>query len=114
MADFKVTELDADIDFSKLAYWDVVIIGAGPGGLAASLTTGLAAGMMNGVRSVVPAIGAAVIAAVLYPMFSAILFPDAQVQQEVPNILGSRLLWTTLTAGIMAVAIGRTILKHDH
>ncbi len=39
MADFKVTELDPNTDFSKLAYWDVVIIGAGPAGLAASLTT---------------------------------------------------------------------------
>ena len=39
MADFKVTELDANLDFSQLKYWDVVIIGAGPGGLAASLTT---------------------------------------------------------------------------
>jgi len=39
MADFKVTELDANTDFDKLPYWDVVIIGAGPGGLAASLTT---------------------------------------------------------------------------
>lgn len=39
MADFKVTELDEDLDFSSLAYWDVVIIGAGPAGLAASLTT---------------------------------------------------------------------------
>ncbi len=39
MADFKVTHLDADLDFDSLPYWDVVIIGAGPGGLAASLTT---------------------------------------------------------------------------
>jgi len=39
MADFKVTHLDADLDFSSLEYWDVVIIGAGPAGLAASLTT---------------------------------------------------------------------------
>ena len=39
MADFKVTELSADLDFDQLPYWDVVIIGAGPGGLAASLTT---------------------------------------------------------------------------
>lgn len=39
MADFKVTPLDADLDFSKLPYWDVVIIGAGPAGLAAGLTT---------------------------------------------------------------------------
>ena len=39
MADFKVTELQADIDFDGLAYWDVIIIGAGPSGLAASLTT---------------------------------------------------------------------------
>jgi thioredoxin reductase len=39
MADFKVTELDENLDFSQLAYWDVVIIGAGPAGLAASLTT---------------------------------------------------------------------------
>ena len=39
MADFKVTELDPNTDFSSLRYWDVVIIGAGPAGLAASLTT---------------------------------------------------------------------------
>ncbi len=39
MADFNVTELNADLDFGNLAYWDVVIIGAGPAGLAASLTT---------------------------------------------------------------------------
>lgn len=39
MADFKVTQLDPETDFNKLAYWDVVIIGAGPAGLAASLTT---------------------------------------------------------------------------
>lgn len=39
MADFKVTELDHDLDFDSLPYWDVIIIGAGPGGLAASLTT---------------------------------------------------------------------------
>ena len=39
MADFKVTQLDAQTDFGNLPYWDVVIIGAGPAGLAASLTT---------------------------------------------------------------------------
>jgi len=39
MADFKVTELSEDLDFDNLPYWDVVIIGAGPAGLAASLTT---------------------------------------------------------------------------
>lgn len=39
MADFKVTELDPSTDFSILKSWDVVIIGAGPGGLAASMTT---------------------------------------------------------------------------
>ena len=39
MADFKVTELDASLDFDALDSWDVVIIGAGPAGLAASLTT---------------------------------------------------------------------------
>lgn len=39
MADFKVTHLEADLDFENLPYWDVVIIGAGPAGLAASLTT---------------------------------------------------------------------------
>lgn len=39
MSDFKVTELSAELDFSTLRFWDVVIIGAGPGGLAASLTT---------------------------------------------------------------------------
>ena len=39
MADFKVTQLEANLDFDNLPYWDVVIIGAGPGGMAASLTT---------------------------------------------------------------------------
>ena len=39
MADFKVTPLDPDVDFDNLAYWDVIIIGAGPAGLTASLTT---------------------------------------------------------------------------
>lgn len=39
MADFKVTELDSELNFDELPYWDVVIIGAGPAGLAASLTT---------------------------------------------------------------------------
>jgi thioredoxin reductase (NADPH) len=39
MADFKVTQLQADLDFEHLPYWDVVIVGAGPAGLAASLTT---------------------------------------------------------------------------
>jgi thioredoxin reductase (NADPH) len=39
MADFNVTELEEGIDFDALAHWDVVIIGAGPAGLAASLTT---------------------------------------------------------------------------
>lgn len=39
MADFKVTQLASGLDFENLPYWDVVIIGAGPAGLAASLTT---------------------------------------------------------------------------
>lgn len=39
MTDFRVTELDPSTDFSALPYWDVVIVGAGPAGLAASLTT---------------------------------------------------------------------------
>lgn len=39
MSDFQVTPLDDEIDFESLAYWDVVIIGAGPAGLAAALTT---------------------------------------------------------------------------
>jgi len=39
MTDYKVTKLDAVPDVDHLPYWDVVIIGAGPAGLAASLTT---------------------------------------------------------------------------
>ncbi len=39
MADFKVLELQPSVDFDHLPYWDVVIVGAGPAGLAASLTT---------------------------------------------------------------------------
>ncbi|MEZ5944132.1 MAG: NAD(P)/FAD-dependent oxidoreductase [Planctomycetaceae bacterium] len=39
MSDFKVTPLDKDTDFDNLPFWDVVIIGAGPAGLAAGLTT---------------------------------------------------------------------------
>ena len=39
MSDFHVTPLDRDMDFGALSYWDVVIIGAGPAGLAAALTT---------------------------------------------------------------------------
>ncbi|MFV0446397.1 MAG: NAD(P)/FAD-dependent oxidoreductase [Planctomycetaceae bacterium] len=39
MSDFKVTELDSGLDFDSLPWWDVVIVGAGPAGLAAGLTT---------------------------------------------------------------------------
>lgn len=39
MPDYNVIELDERTDFDQLPYWDVIIIGAGPGGLAASLTT---------------------------------------------------------------------------
>ncbi|MEQ1574358.1 MAG: NAD(P)/FAD-dependent oxidoreductase [Vicinamibacterales bacterium] len=39
MADFGVKTLEAGLDFSRLPYWDVVIIGAGPAGLAAGLTS---------------------------------------------------------------------------
>src|SRR6185503_2446484 len=39
MADFNVKALEPTLDFDHLHYWDVVIIGAGPAGLAASLTT---------------------------------------------------------------------------
>jgi alkyl hydroperoxide reductase subunit AhpF len=39
MADFKVKKIDSNVDFSRLEWWDVVIIGAGPAGLAAGLTT---------------------------------------------------------------------------
>src|SRR6187551_2550033 len=39
MADFNVKALEANLDFDKLPYWDVVIVGAGPAGLAAGLTT---------------------------------------------------------------------------
>lgn len=39
MADFNVKPLDANLDFENLHSWDVIVIGAGPAGLAAALTT---------------------------------------------------------------------------
>src|SRR5262245_13416331 len=39
MADFSVKPLEPNLDFTHLPYWDVVIVGAGPAGLAAGLTT---------------------------------------------------------------------------
>src|SRR5215467_11447731 len=39
MADFNIKALETGFDFDHLPYWDVVIIGAGPAGLAAGLTT---------------------------------------------------------------------------
>ena len=39
MADFTIKALSPDTPFEDLRYWDVVIISAGPAGLAASLTT---------------------------------------------------------------------------
>ena len=39
VADFTIKELSPETPFNELRYWDVVIIGAGPAGLAASLTT---------------------------------------------------------------------------
>jgi thioredoxin reductase (NADPH) len=39
MSDYKVIKLDTGADVDRLPYWDVIIIGAGPAGLAASLTT---------------------------------------------------------------------------
>jgi thioredoxin reductase len=39
MSDFSVKTLEGTLDFDHLLYWDVVIVGAGPAGLAAGLTT---------------------------------------------------------------------------
>ena len=39
MVDYKVIKLETAPDVDHLPYWDVVIIGAGPAGLAAGLTT---------------------------------------------------------------------------
>ena len=39
MSDFNIKELGSDVDFENLPYWDVIIVGAGPAGLAAGLTT---------------------------------------------------------------------------
>lgn len=39
MSDFQINPLDQETDFNQLTSWDVMIIGAGPAGLAAALTT---------------------------------------------------------------------------
>jgi ferredoxin/flavodoxin---NADP+ reductase len=39
MADFRISPLTGETDFEHLPWWDVVIVGAGPAGLAAGLTT---------------------------------------------------------------------------
>lgn len=39
MADYNVTPLADELDYAALAFWDVVVVGAGPAGLAAALTT---------------------------------------------------------------------------
>jgi thioredoxin reductase (NADPH) len=39
MADFRISPLGEGTQFTELPYWDVVIVGAGPAGLAAGLTT---------------------------------------------------------------------------
>ncbi len=39
MPDFKIMPLSKDTDFDALSYWDVIIVGAGPSGLSAALTT---------------------------------------------------------------------------
>ena len=39
MVDFNIKTLETNLDFGSLRYWDVLIVGAGPAGLAASLTT---------------------------------------------------------------------------
>src|SRR5262245_25012699 len=39
MSDFNIKAFGAGVDFDHVPYWDVVIVGAGPAGLAASLTT---------------------------------------------------------------------------
>ena len=39
VTDFNVKVLEPTLDFAHLPYWDVVIVGAGPAGLAAGLTT---------------------------------------------------------------------------
>jgi thioredoxin reductase (NADPH) len=39
MSDFTITALSEQVDFDELRYWDVIVVGAGPAGLAASLTT---------------------------------------------------------------------------
>jgi thioredoxin reductase (NADPH) len=39
VVDFNIKTLEANLDFDHLWYWDVVIVGAGPAGLAAGLTT---------------------------------------------------------------------------
>jgi hypothetical protein len=80
--------------------------------LGAALTIGLATGQVRkGVQCIVPAIVGALIAAVVYPMFAAVLFPDSQVQALVPDVVGSRILWTSLTAALIGLAVGRTTLK---
>lgn len=76
--------------------------------LAIGLAVGLPTRRWKTVLSCVGvAIAAAIIAVVLFPVLSSVLIPEAHPEIRIPDRAGVRLLWTTLSCGLIALALGR-------
>ena len=85
------------------AYWIIAGIGIG-----------MAIGLTRGTRMAIPkslfvAVVAGVLAAVVYSPLAGTLFPIESGDAVIPYSLSTRLLWTTLTAVLMALLLARSI-----